>query len=58
MVPLKKMALLHEICDKLLTEDHDIVGLHFERHSTLAYLAIYKELAALVLESVLLFQEA
>ena len=57
MVALEKMALVHEVGHKLLSEDHHVVRFHFERHATLADLAVDEELATLVLQSVLFLHE-
>lgn len=57
VVSLKEVALLHEVGDELLTEDHHVVGFDLEGHAALADLSVDQELAALVLESFLLLHE-
>ena len=52
------MALLHKICDQLLSKHHHIVRLYFKGHPALTQLPINEQLAPLVLECVLLFQKA
>ena len=57
MVPFEQMTLLHKISYKLLSKNHDIIGLDLKGHPTLAELSIDQKLAPLILESIFLFQK-
>lgn len=57
MIPFQEVALLHEIGDELLAEDHHVVRFDLEGHAALADLPIDEELTAFIFQGVLLLHE-